>query len=170
MSTPSHEEITPNQYHLHGGDISVSYYPEGAGPVIKGRGRLRFTYHDLSRALSFYGDDVRTVDVPDLGTVVSVTIAHTTDTGSTSASLARAQSSITIYAAARNTYGTHQHPPPTLGGRVGTSATRCILRDGIDRCRQRRDTSRLIKKARPGPRVGRGSPKIAPAVQGQLPQ
>jgi hypothetical protein len=28
MSTPSQEEITPNQYHLHGGDISVSYYPE----------------------------------------------------------------------------------------------------------------------------------------------
>jgi hypothetical protein len=43
MSIPSHEEITPNQYHLNGGDISVSYYPEGAGPIIQGRGRLRFT-------------------------------------------------------------------------------------------------------------------------------
>jgi hypothetical protein len=87
MSTPSHDEITPNQYHLHGGEISVSYYPGGTGPVLEGRGRLRFTYHDLSRALSFYGDEVRTVDVPDLGTVVSVTIFRTVDTGSTSTSL-----------------------------------------------------------------------------------
>lgn len=87
MSTPSQEAITPNQYHLHGGEISVSYYPEGSGPIIKGRGRLRFTYHDSFRALSFYGDEVRTVDVPDLGTVASVTIVHTVDTGNTSASL-----------------------------------------------------------------------------------
>jgi hypothetical protein len=87
MSTPSQEAITPNQYYLHGGEISVSYYPGGSGPIIKGRGRLRFTYHDSFRALSFYGDEVRTVDVPDLGTVVSVTIVQTVDTGSTSASL-----------------------------------------------------------------------------------
>jgi hypothetical protein len=87
MSIPSHEEITPNQYHLNGGDISVSYYPEGAGPIIQGRGRLRFTYHDSSRTLSFYGDEVCTIDVPGLGTVASVTIVQTVDTGSTSASL-----------------------------------------------------------------------------------
>ncbi|MCW2556980.1 MAG: hypothetical protein JWP55_944 [Mycobacterium sp.] len=87
MSAPSQEEITPNQYHLQGGGISVSYYPGGSGPIIEGRGRLRFTYHDSFRALSFFGDEVRTVDVPDLGTVVSVTIVQTIDTGSTSASL-----------------------------------------------------------------------------------
>jgi hypothetical protein len=87
MSTLSQEATTPNQYHLHGGGISVSYYPEGAGPPVAGRGLLRFTYHDSVRALSFYGDEVRTVDVPDLGTVVSVTIVHTIDTGSTSVGL-----------------------------------------------------------------------------------
>jgi hypothetical protein len=87
MSTPRQEAITPNQYHLHGRGISVSYYPGGSGPIIKGRGRLRFTYHDSVRAISFYDDDVRTVDAPDLGTVVSVTIVHTLDTGSTSVSL-----------------------------------------------------------------------------------
>jgi hypothetical protein len=87
MSTPSHEEMTPNQYHLEGGGIGVSYYPEGAGPIIKGRGRRRFYYYDLFRALSFYDDEVRTVNVPELGTVVSVTIFQTVDTGSTSASL-----------------------------------------------------------------------------------
>jgi hypothetical protein len=87
MSTPSCQKITPNQYHLNGGDISVSYYPDGAGPGIQGRGRLRFTYHDSSQTLSFYGDEVRIIDVPDLGTVASVTIVQTPDTGSTSASL-----------------------------------------------------------------------------------
>ncbi len=61
--------------------------PEGSGPIIKGRGRLRFTYHDSFRALPFYGDDVRTIDDPNLGTVVSVTIVQAVDTGSTSASL-----------------------------------------------------------------------------------
>lgn len=87
MSSPGSTTITPNQYHLHGGGISVSFYPEGSGPPIEGRGPLRFTYHDALRSLSFFGDEVRTVDVADLGTVASVTIVHTVDTGSTSVSL-----------------------------------------------------------------------------------
>jgi hypothetical protein len=65
----------------------VSYYPGGSGPIIDGRGRLRFTYHDSSQALAFYDPDVRTVDVPDLGTVVSATIVRSIDIGSTSVSL-----------------------------------------------------------------------------------
>lgn len=87
MSTASTEATTPNQYHLHDHGISVSYFPEGAGPIVEGRGPLRFTYQDSFRSLAFYGDEVRTVDVPDLGTIVSVTIVQTVDTGSTSASL-----------------------------------------------------------------------------------
>lgn len=87
MSTVNQEPVTPNQYHLHGHGISVSYFPEGVGPILKDRGSLRFTYQDSFRALSFYGDEVRTVNVPDLGTIVSVTIVQTVDTGSTSASL-----------------------------------------------------------------------------------
>jgi hypothetical protein len=87
MSAPVHEAIIPNQYHLQGGGISVSYYPGGAGPIIEGRGRLRFTYHDPFRPLSFYGDEVSTVDVPGLGTVVTVKIFQSVDTGSTSVSL-----------------------------------------------------------------------------------
>jgi hypothetical protein len=86
MSTPSQEEVTPNQYHLQGDGIGVSYYPGGAGPIVEGRGRLRFAYRDSSHAKSFYGDEVRTVET-DLGTVVSVTIFQSIDTGSTSASL-----------------------------------------------------------------------------------
>jgi hypothetical protein len=77
----------PNQYHLHGHGISVSYYPGGFGPPIKGRGRLRFVYQNTHQSLSFYDGEVRTVEVADLGTVVSVTIVMTVDRGSTTFSL-----------------------------------------------------------------------------------
>src|SRR5664279_1721694 len=36
----------PNQYHLHGSGISVSYIPDGMGPQIVGEGPVRFTYQD----------------------------------------------------------------------------------------------------------------------------
>jgi hypothetical protein len=78
---------SPNQYHLHGGGISVAYYPDGFGPAREGRGLLHLVYQDAFRSLAFYGDEVRSVEVPDLGTVVSVTIAETVDTGYTSFSL-----------------------------------------------------------------------------------
>ena len=78
---------SPNQYHLHGGSISVAYYPDGFGPPIAGRGPLHLVYQDAFRSLAFYGGEVRTVTVPDLATVVSVTIVETVDTGSTSFSL-----------------------------------------------------------------------------------
>jgi hypothetical protein len=77
----------PNQYHLHGPGVNVSYYPNGFGPLLQGRGPLRFAYHDATQALSFHGDEVRTVEVPDIGTVVSVTIVQTIDTGDTTFSV-----------------------------------------------------------------------------------
>jgi hypothetical protein len=78
---------SPNQYHLLGGGLSVAYYPDGFGPVLEGRGPLHLVYQDAFRSMAFYGDEVRTIEVPDLGTVVSVTIAETVDTGYTSFSL-----------------------------------------------------------------------------------
>ncbi|MGH3625704.1 MAG: hypothetical protein ACRDQ5_28685 [Sciscionella sp.] len=87
MSTAEQEVRTPNQYHLHGYGISVSYFPGGSGPPIQGRGNVHFTYHDSSRSLTFLADEVRTVEVDDLGTIVSVTLVDTVDTGSTTASL-----------------------------------------------------------------------------------
>jgi hypothetical protein len=78
---------SPNQYHLNGGGVSVSYYPDGFGPPIEGRGSLRLVYQDVHQSKSFYDNDVRTVAVPDLGTVVSVTLVLTVDTGSTTFSL-----------------------------------------------------------------------------------
>ena len=77
---------TPNQYHLHGGGIAVSYFPEGFGPLPPGP-RARLIYQDALRSLSFAGGDVRTVEVPDLGTTVSVTLVGTVDLGSTTFSL-----------------------------------------------------------------------------------
>jgi hypothetical protein len=78
---------SPNQYHLQGGGIFVAYYPDGSGPIMAGRGPLHLVYQDASRSLSFYGEEARTVELPDLGTVVSATIVETEDTGYTSFSL-----------------------------------------------------------------------------------
>ncbi len=77
----------PNQYHVHGHGISASYYPDGFGPPVQGKGRLRLVYQDAVRSLSFYDDDVRIANVPDIGTIVSVTLVMTVDTGSTTFSL-----------------------------------------------------------------------------------
>lgn len=57
------------------------------GPLIVGEGPVRFTYQDAHHSLIFRGDEVRTVDVPDLGTIVSVTLIRTVDLGYTSFSL-----------------------------------------------------------------------------------
>ena len=78
---------SPNQYHLRGRGISVAYYPDGFGPILAGRGPLHLVYQDAFRSLAFRGNEVRIVEVPDLGTVVSVTIVETVDTGYTSFSL-----------------------------------------------------------------------------------
>jgi hypothetical protein len=76
MSAPAqgtNAQTTPNQYHLHGRGINVAYFPDGFGPPHT-NGPLHLTYRDSVRSLAFYGDEVRLVDVPDLGKVVSVTI------------------------------------------------------------------------------------------------
>jgi hypothetical protein len=77
----------PNQYHVQGGGISVSYYPDGFGPPIENHGRLILVYQDAHRSQAFYSDAVRTVKVADLGTLVSVTLVESVDTGSTTFTL-----------------------------------------------------------------------------------
>ncbi len=77
----------PNQYHLQGGGISVSYFPQGQGPPVEGSGRLRLSYQDSNQSRAFFDNDVRTVNVDDLGTVVSVSLFVTVDAGGTSFSL-----------------------------------------------------------------------------------
>ena len=77
----------PNQYHVNGGGISVSYYPDGFGPPVEDRGSLLLVYQDAHQSRSYFSDEVRTVKVDDLGMVVSVTLVESVDTGGTTFSL-----------------------------------------------------------------------------------
>lgn len=95
---------TPNQFHLHGSHITVSYYPDGFGPIEADEGPTVLTYHDPHRSLTFRAKEVRTVEVPDVGTIVSVTLLLTVDAGSTTFSLVvpavaipQNESSVTIH-------------------------------------------------------------------------
>ncbi len=73
--------VTPDLYVLSGGGIQVHYATTGFA------GQPHFTYHDAFRTLTFTGNQIRVVPVPDLGTLVSVTIVMTVDSGSTTFSL-----------------------------------------------------------------------------------
>lgn len=76
----------PNQYHLQGGHLSVSYFPDGFGPPTAA-GPVVLTYQDAHHALSFRRDDVSIVDAGGLGTVVTVVLVPDHDQGSTTFSL-----------------------------------------------------------------------------------
>jgi hypothetical protein len=71
----------PNLYELSGHGIDVTFLPVGAG------GLAHFSYQDAHRSLQFSGDQIRTVAVADLGTIVSVTLVLTPDSGSTTFSV-----------------------------------------------------------------------------------
>jgi hypothetical protein len=73
--------VCPDLFQLWDGDISVTYQPVFVG------GRPSLTYRDRHRTLQFGGDEIRRVEVPDLGTVVSVTLVLTVDSGSTTLSV-----------------------------------------------------------------------------------
>ncbi len=77
--------ISPNRYQLSGGGIHVTYLTV-CGPVTPGGGGC-LSYHDSHRALNFRGDEIRVIEVPDLGTWVSVTLHLTVDFGSTTFSV-----------------------------------------------------------------------------------
>jgi hypothetical protein len=70
-----------NHFSLSGHGIHVDY----STTSINGQPRL--TYHDHVRNLSFAGADIRRVDVPDIGAIVSVTLNITVDVGSTTFSV-----------------------------------------------------------------------------------
>jgi hypothetical protein len=85
---PTQQTPTPNQYNLHADHLSVSYFPEGfdvgptptAGPII-------LTYRDSHQALTFRKDVVSVIDVPGLGTIVTVVLVPDRDQGATTFSL-----------------------------------------------------------------------------------
>lgn len=64
--------VQPNLWVLSGGGIQVRY----------SSATNHFHYHDLIRNKIFTGAEIRSVAVPDLGTLVSVTIFLTVDSGS----------------------------------------------------------------------------------------
>jgi len=69
--------VQPNVWVLYGGGIHVRYFT--AGPNL--------FYQDPMRTRDFKGQEVRVVQVPDLGTLVSVTIFLTVDSGSSTFTL-----------------------------------------------------------------------------------
>src|SRR6476620_3245168 len=71
---------TPNLYQLSGKHLNITYSTTGID------GKPHFSYQDLQQTLSFTGDQIRGV-VTEIGTLVSVTIRVTVDTGGTTFSL-----------------------------------------------------------------------------------
>ena len=80
-STAVLQFVSPDVYHLSGGGISISYQPFFAGD------QPSLTYQDQYRTETFRGDAIRSVEVPDFGTVISVTLTRTVDVGSTTLSV-----------------------------------------------------------------------------------
>jgi len=71
----------PDHYQLSGSGINITYTPIGSG------GLAHLYYQDAQRTHTFNGDQIRKLDVPDIGTVVSVTLVMTVDSGSTTFSV-----------------------------------------------------------------------------------
>lgn len=72
--------VQPNSFQLTGRGITVSY----STTSIDGKPRL--TYRSMMQSLTFSGDEIDVQDTP-LGTLVSVRIMMTVDSGSTTFSL-----------------------------------------------------------------------------------
>jgi hypothetical protein len=70
---PEAKFVQPTIWNLAGGGIQVRY--STAGPNLH--------YQDSNQTRDFRGNEIRAVDVPDLGTLVSVTLSREVDTGST---------------------------------------------------------------------------------------
>ena len=71
---------TPNLYQLHGHHLHITYSTSSID------GKPRFQYHDPFQTLQFSGDEIRTI-ASEIGTLVTVTIRLTVDSGSTSSTL-----------------------------------------------------------------------------------
>jgi hypothetical protein len=71
---------TANLYQVEGYNLHVSYSTSSI------TGKPQFFYHDVQQTLSFESDAIRSVDT-EIGTLVTVTIFTTIDSGSTSFTL-----------------------------------------------------------------------------------
>jgi hypothetical protein len=61
----------PNHYQLHGDGITVSYYPEGSGPVTSD-GRTVLTYHRGDESRDFTSEQVTQASAGAIGAFVTV--------------------------------------------------------------------------------------------------
>lgn len=66
--------VSPNLFQLPGNTVHVTYSTSGID------GKPHFQYQDSQHNLNLSGDEIRTVEC-DLGTVISVTIQRTIDSG-----------------------------------------------------------------------------------------
>ncbi len=71
---------TPNLFRLQGHNLQVIYSTSGFD------GKPHLQYHDAFQTLHFSGDQIRTLPT-EIGTLVTVTIRMTVDTGSTAFTL-----------------------------------------------------------------------------------
>ncbi len=74
------ENLTPNLYQLHGDHLDINYSTSSFN------GKSRLDYRDDQQTLHFEGDQIRTTEL-EIGTLVTVTVHVTVDTGSASFSL-----------------------------------------------------------------------------------
>ncbi|HLW52897.1 MAG TPA: hypothetical protein VKW06_08635 [Candidatus Angelobacter sp.] len=74
------ETASPNLYHLAGGRLEINYSTTSLN------GQPHFTYKDATQTLSFIGGQIRQTKT-DIGTLISVTIRMTVDSGSTTFTL-----------------------------------------------------------------------------------
>lgn len=72
--------IHGNLFQLHGGGLQITYSTTGID------GKPHFGYHDAQQSLSFSGDQI-TTEPTAIGTLVTVRIRMTIDSGSTTFSL-----------------------------------------------------------------------------------
>lgn len=77
---PNQATQPPNLYQLSGKHLNITYSTSGID------GKPHFSYQDLQQTLSFTGDQIRSVET-EIGTLVSVTIRMTVDTGGSTFSL-----------------------------------------------------------------------------------
>jgi hypothetical protein len=73
--------LQANNFSLSGRGIHVDF----ASTSLNGQPRL--TYHDTIQTRNFSGSDIRRTEIPDIGTIVSVTLSIVPDVGSTTFSL-----------------------------------------------------------------------------------
>jgi hypothetical protein len=76
----ANQPAAPNLYRLSGDHLQVTYSTTSIS------GQPRFSYKDDTRTLSFTGNQIRETKT-EMGTLVSVTIRMTVDTGSTTFTL-----------------------------------------------------------------------------------